>query len=353
MKLKERKWKEVAATLAEALGEKKYTAKACKERWEGLEDGTALIPIELDDDQEGRKILCEARIAERKRIRAEEKAQREWEAGAKDRKKAEERAEKAEKDRERQAERDAKQAEREAEQRIKAEQREGRSQKHAEQVAIMDDIKKMHRAKRTERKNADAINIYLTGYKLNGRKDKNLINGGGSDGETDASDSDGEEDDEDEIDLDLTDAEETSGEEGPSTRPANGTRRSTRISGGKPKVKVTFETLANPRTIMDDGELADVLARRGLDRRAAGETHAEVVARIAAADAAASVETLRGFLANYFDRRKGTHAVLMRRLQEYDAAGSKRGEKGVTATDPEFKKEYEGYTGKFALSMEE
>ncbi|MGG6495380.1 UNVERIFIED_CONTAM: hypothetical protein NY603_20895, partial [Bacteroidetes bacterium 56_B9] len=53
---------EVSIYLAEKTVKRKYTANACQERYEALKNGTALLPIELDDDQEGRRLLREERI---------------------------------------------------------------------------------------------------------------------------------------------------------------------------------------------------------------------------------------------------------------------------------------------------
>lgn len=51
------------------LKERKYSAKACRERYVSLKDGSALLPIELDEDQEGRRKLREDRIAAAKQAR--------------------------------------------------------------------------------------------------------------------------------------------------------------------------------------------------------------------------------------------------------------------------------------------
>lgn len=363
LRLKERKWKDVAAAVAESLQAKKYTPKACKERWESLEDGTALIPIELAVDKEARIALREARVAENKRRRTEQKAAVVWALGEKDRKAAERRALMDERDKERQVERARKQAERDEDERIKAEQRAGLEKKRAEQRAIEDAIKEYHEAKRNERKNADAMYIYYTGKKLNGRRDNNLINNGDdetaySDSDIDMQDSMFDDGDEQAPEMpDLTDAEESfaGGSENETTASCSISARKTekkRVIKSK-KLKVSLETLVNPRSIMDDVELAEVLARRGLRCRAQDETHPQVVARIAAADAEETVPKLKELLAAYFERRKGGREVLVRRLQEYDAASSALGMEGITAIDPDFKKGYEGYRGKFAYALEE
>ncbi|EME88585.1 uncharacterized protein MYCFIDRAFT_90682, partial [Pseudocercospora fijiensis CIRAD86] len=68
--LQEKKWKEVSIYLADKIGKRKYTAKACEERFEAIKAGTALLPIELDDDQAGRRQMREQRIAKAKADRA-------------------------------------------------------------------------------------------------------------------------------------------------------------------------------------------------------------------------------------------------------------------------------------------
>ena len=369
LKLKEKKWKDISAHVAESLGVKKYTPKACKERWESPEDGTALLPIELDPDQEHRRELRENRIAENKRRRAEQKEAAIWALGAKDRKAAEKRAILKQRDEAREAAKAVKQAERDEDERIKAEQRAGIEKKRAEQRAIENAIKTYHENKRNERKNVDAMYLYYTGKKLNGRRDANLIKGADDDDTNYDSNSDANmegfdfDDDENESDMpDLTDAEEDSAGEfdqahqfaGRNSGKRHRASRTTPKRAAKSnKTKVTLETLANPRSIMDDAELAEVLARRRLPRRNRGESHAEVVARLAAADASLETTKIKGLLAVYFDRRKGSREVLIRRLQEYDASSSTAGLEGVTADDPEFKAGYEGYSGKFALAQEE
>ena len=352
--------------MAEGLGEKKYTAKACKERWESLEDGSALIPIELDMDQEGRTALRERRWSEAKRGREQAKAAKEWKLGERGRKQAEKRAELEQRERERQAVKDRKQAEKDEDERIKAEQRAALEKKRAEQRAIEESIKRYHEAKRIERKNADAMYIHLTGKKINGRRGDNLIKAAWEDDTVYGSDSDEEmldsmvDGEEAEPDMpDLTDAEGTSASEDENgehkvkrprfTKP---TRRSQRVVK-TPKTRVTLDTLANPRTIMSSAELDRLIAKRNLPRRADDESHAEVVARLAATDKQEGTATLRQLLLQYFDRRKGARELLIRRLQEYDAADSELGQQGTTAIDPDFKQGYEGYKGKFAFALED
>ena len=78
-KLREKKWQQVAGHVADLIQKKKYTQRLCRERYEALMEGTALTPIELDSDQEGRIELRNTRIATNKRLREEAAAAQEFE----------------------------------------------------------------------------------------------------------------------------------------------------------------------------------------------------------------------------------------------------------------------------------
>jgi hypothetical protein len=70
-KLRDKKWQQVATHVADLIQKKKYTQRLCRERYDALMDGTALTPIELDSDEEGRAELRTTRIATNKRLREE------------------------------------------------------------------------------------------------------------------------------------------------------------------------------------------------------------------------------------------------------------------------------------------
>ena len=70
-RVRARRWGQVASHVADLMQKRKYTSKACKERFDGLLDGTALKPIELDSDQGGRAEMRINRIANNKLARAE------------------------------------------------------------------------------------------------------------------------------------------------------------------------------------------------------------------------------------------------------------------------------------------
>lgn len=76
-KMEMRMWKDVSTFFAGQIGgKKKYTHKACRERYEAILNGTELPPIEFDSDPEGRRKLREARIhaAKAARVAAADKA---------------------------------------------------------------------------------------------------------------------------------------------------------------------------------------------------------------------------------------------------------------------------------------
>lgn len=70
-KLQDKKWTQVAVHFADLISKKKYTSRLCRERFDGLMDGSALKPIELDSDQEGRAEMRRTRISTNKRLREE------------------------------------------------------------------------------------------------------------------------------------------------------------------------------------------------------------------------------------------------------------------------------------------
>lgn len=69
------KWNLVKCKLAIKMDRVKYTGRACKERFEGLQNDTAPPPFEADPDPARRKLLAIAAVAERKRKREEAEAQ--------------------------------------------------------------------------------------------------------------------------------------------------------------------------------------------------------------------------------------------------------------------------------------
>ncbi len=358
-KLEERKWKEVSSMLADRLkGKKKYTATACKERWDALLDGTALKPIELDSDQEGRKAMREARTSDAIARRAEAKleVQRAKEAAAA--KKKEAREAKEEFHRKRTERKMLKQVEKEENLFMQTEKKQAvDARKAAEKEAAalwkaeIDKIliirekeemvyrgltgKALRRIRRVwsvEDINAD---VYEEGFEDDGLEDYLLDDGEGIYVDDDADDEDEDQDNMSDLVSDSDEDKFADSEE--EIAPVRTV-----------VVQVTPTTLANPRSVMTESELEVKLFERGLARRARHETHPHMVARLAAADAALGTEALSTLLSKYFDKGKGSKLVKALRLQELDAEKSAAGEAGVKSTDLEFKKGYEGYKGKFA-----
>ncbi|KAK5128492.1 hypothetical protein LTR85_003160 [Meristemomyces frigidus] len=383
-KVIERKWKEISANLADRLQRKKYTAKACRERFSQVQEGNALLPIEIDPDQEGRKQMRENRIAAAKRRRAEEatKAQRAEEE--RKHRLEEKKAEMAEKERERilkAHERDAIKAE---EERIKKEKAADREARRVAKKAAAERAKAQAKWDRTKRNTDAKLFAGMTGRRMRGaprprraagprRSSGSAARRGGRRSRDDfVNQSEDEEDapvlsDEDEAEI-SEDGGDSDSETVPldsssslnASSPMNGSISATAIpirSAKKPttttKPRVTKKTLLNPRSVMTDAELQVVLFKRGLPRRTVRESHPQVVARLAAADEDLSTPELDELLRVFFDKGKGNKVAKIKRLQEHDAAQSAAGGDGLKSTDLAFKKGYEGYEGEYAGLLED
>jgi len=70
--LVERQWKVVAENLKKKMPIPKFSRHACRERYNGLNDGTARIPPERDPDPEAREAERLAKVEERNRIKLAE-----------------------------------------------------------------------------------------------------------------------------------------------------------------------------------------------------------------------------------------------------------------------------------------
>ena len=332
LKLQQKKWKDIAAHLADRLREKKYTANACQERFEGLLDGTALIPIELDPDQESRAVMRENRIADAKHRRAEaaEAARRAEEA---QRNKAEEHnARKTRKRLARLEEKRAKEAAEAEDQRIKAERLQGKAEAKAKKEAALQRAREEAAEKKKIILAENRLYHHFTGRylkRLQGNKRKADYN-----------------DDEDESDAQFTDSDLEEDYESDAGVEIHRTTTGRTIKEKAPRV--TKDTLLNPRSVMNDHELQVLLSERGLRPRGENESHAQVVARLAAADWKLDNATLNGLLKEHFVGVKGNLGVRIRRLQECDGDyKSALGQAGTKSTALDFKKGYEGYKGKY------
>ncbi|TKA69747.1 hypothetical protein B0A49_06707 [Cryomyces minteri] len=70
-KVYDRRWRFVAMYLRRKIPTSKYSARACKERFEALQNGTARCPPELDENPEARRAERDAKLAERQRVKEE------------------------------------------------------------------------------------------------------------------------------------------------------------------------------------------------------------------------------------------------------------------------------------------
>ena len=325
--------------------EKKYTANACKERLDGLLDGSALLPIELDPDQEGRAILRETRIAEAKRRREEaaEAKIRAHEAGRQAT--AQERLKKLQSKQDKKDQEAANQAKKEAEKRLRQQRAEGKKQEMLVRQFAKQQIQQKRQEKMRLQELENLVYSYYTGTYLQ-RRHRDMVKKGDQE---DCLSSDSEEDEP----AYLLEGEEDDASAAVDNSFTAGRKTESNAAGPSTKPKISKQTLLNPRSIMTDYELERLLATRGLPRRAAGETHPQLVARLAAADKALSMPDIDNLLQANFLSRKNSHKVKELRLQNYDAKHSEAGQRGVESTDLEFKKSYEGYGGKGARFIDE
>lgn len=352
-KLEARKWSEISKSLASKMSERKYTDKACKERFDGLLDGTALIPIELDPDKEGRRILRDARHADARRARAEAEAAAIDALEALRQERVHKKAKKMEIKLARKAQIEANKAEQEQDRQLKRQV----ANNKALAVSKRRQMQLEEKQKRAEwwktREMENLVYAYYTGKVLQ-RKHRNAIKNGVEEEEF-LSD-----DEEEQLDDPYLPEGQQRGGKKTAKKPAIvkvGRPKSGRASRTKkdtvPEVRVSKQTLLNPRSIMTLEELELLLVQRDLPRRTPEETHPHLVARLAAADKVLEIKEIDALLQAHFVRLKGNHPEKEARLQQADANTSKAGKDGVMATDLEFKKGYEGYSGKAARFIED
>ena len=373
-----KKWKEISANLAERIHKKKYTAKACRERYEAVQNGKALLPIEIDPDKEGRKKLRDDRIAAAKQRRDDQAAKVQRFEDEKKRKLEEKKEEADEKERNRILQtRERGEAKAETA-RLKQEKKNEKARIKAAKKAAAEKVKAEEEWAKTVRRKEAEIFTRMTGKKMKsapgarrrpaGGRGRGSRRGGGarrSSREDDfiddddeenvitSSDSDGDEISEDEseasdVDTGLMNGSSTEHVPSSST-PAKPTKKLTTTT----IPKVTKETLLSPRSVMTDAELELLLFERKLPRRTLREDHPQVVARLAAADKDLPTPELDELLRPYFDKGKGSKVAKIKRLQEHDAAKSAAGGAGLKPTDSDFKEFYEGYKGEYRSLVEE
>ncbi|KAK5169694.1 uncharacterized protein LTR77_005672 [Saxophila tyrrhenica] len=347
IKLEQAKWKTISIGLNVSMNKKKYTAKACKERYEAMQNGTADVAFELDPDPVGRMNKRDERIAENKRRRAAAKqAIRDAEEDKK-RKIAAAKERKLGIQLENVNWKQEKMAREREERRLREEKRLG---KEAERKARKAGLQKLREEVEAKRRNKDAeaaVYRYYTGYNIN-RKHGNKQGGDPDSDEDERADYLADSDDSDaSSDGDVPPPVLTQSERISNRRRSASRGRSVSVHPSQ-MVEVTKATLLNPRSIMTDSELADLLHERKLPRRGHDETHPEVIARLAADDDILDNDEVNDLLAKHFMTHKGSIAKRIQRLEEADAANSAAGKRGVKVTDPEFKEQYEGYKGEYA-----
>jgi hypothetical protein len=344
-KLEEKKWKTVSESVGSKLGRKKYTAKACKERHDGLQDGSADMAIEKDPDQNGRAIKREQRIADAKRRRAEFVEAERMAKEEKARLAAEEKERKLKWRAEIEKYRETRKAEREEDARLKAEKKFGKEEERKSRAAGFRFLRSEAAERAGVREAEERIFNYYTGRDLV-RKHANRVKGDYGDDFAD-SDDDGNADY-----LRDSDDDDGSGADDASTASYKPKPKKRAVAPAPPKsATVTKVTLRNPRSIMTDDELDVLIFERRLERRGPTEVHPEVVARLAAADATLSSSTLNSLLEKHFEPTKGKRSVRVDRLQKADAANCAAGKNGLDVTDLEFQDTYEGYKGEYAHTI--
>ncbi|KAK4547750.1 hypothetical protein LTR36_000708 [Oleoguttula mirabilis] len=372
-KVIDRKWKEVSANLADRLHRKKYTAKSCQERLNGVQNGTALLPIEIDQNKEGRKQLRDNRIAAAKLHRAEQAAEAQRAEEERKQRLEDKKADAAEKERERITKVHEREDSKAEELRIKQEKAVDRERKRAMKKAATDQAKAEAEWEKKKRSADAALYAKYTGKRMPGaprvrrapatrRAPGGACRGGRRSRDDFVTLSEDEEDSvelSDEDEVETVDDESDAIEEGSSTvnagsissksTPAKARKKATVTT----KPKVTKETLLNPRSVMTSAELEVLLFERDLARRTGRETHPQMVARLNAADEDLSTTEISDLLSKFFDKGKGSKEAKTKRLQEHEAAKSAAGGNSVKATDLAFKKGYEGYKGEYSGLIED
>ncbi|KAK5131110.1 hypothetical protein LTR08_001328 [Meristemomyces frigidus] len=380
----DRKWKDISGHLGETLHRKKYTAKACRERWEAVQNGTALLPIELDPDKEGRKDMREARISEAKRFRAERAAEVQRVEAEKKARAEERKLEATEQDRIRTLSKHEKDVTKAEEERVKKEKRDHNEKQKEARKAAVKQAKLQSDWEKKVRETEAALFKKITGNRMPGiprtskrrtatkrragrrSRDDDREHGGDDQDSEEPSDKDAaetgedesEDDDKGNSDLDAgTHDKSNDGRSGrgggggisAKTNPAKASKIPTAITNPP----VTEQTLLNSRSILTNDELDTMLFNRKLPRRGGHESHPQVVARLAAADVGLSTPELDDLLRKFWDKGKGSKIAKIQRLQTHEAGASTAGQDGTKATDLGFKKRYEGYRGEYASLLED
>ncbi|TKA49660.1 hypothetical protein B0A54_00328 [Friedmanniomyces endolithicus] len=322
-KLMEKKWVEVAASLALRINKKKYSSRACRERFEGLENGTALLPIEQDKDQEGRKRLREERMAAAKHRRATAiaDARREEEDKA-----ARLEAKKTEALEKRQAvmllaeKRAAENAKQDGMRKKRAEDRDRmRLAKRTAEAQASAELK----WKTTQRVAEKALWEEMVGKNWRSRTvqdpDSSAVGDADAEDDSDASEA---------SDAEVSDKAHKhhrgllggfSLMQDYVPKPENIAPTPAKVGKTPTAALVTAETMADPRSDLAVEDLNAILRVRGLPAKNAEESRFQAIARLCAADKDMSTADLHDTLRRYFIKIKGTRQEKLRAVAEYEA----------------------------------
>ncbi|KAI5360796.1 hypothetical protein Slin15195_G087120 [Septoria linicola] len=396
-RLKDKQWKEVSVYLAEKTNKRKYTAKACFERFTALIDGTALLPIELDDDQPGRRKLREARIAAAKARRAAAEQERKDIEAARLARNEVRKQEKIDAVNRRQQEMLRKEDERKERRRRKEEKKAEQVRARVARETYLEQMR-VEREWEMEKVRVEKM-IYkqITGKELFGkaapreRSRRKRQQGVTMDWEE-------EEEDLDEIMDSASDADDDAGDIDRADSVANFEPKRKKKTVAKKRAQpvrkarakevtakthsvastaeaddeevsdaalegeqgpvratVTRETLLNPRSVLNSGELKVIICRRDIEPHwQEGETHAEVVARIAEFYESLKVDQLKELCKQAEVPPPRRKQDMIHALALADAELSFAGkELHLKSTDIEFMMSYEGYEGEFKKFLDE
>ncbi|KAK5117977.1 hypothetical protein LTR62_004021 [Meristemomyces frigidus] len=337
-KLMENKWKDISQELTLRLEKKKFTGKACRERYEAIANGTALLALEIDPDQEGRRIMRETRIAAAKQRRQTEAAEQQRFADAKKAKIGARKITDAKKQEVLIAERTHRLAEKKEEEQLKkdraVEKMRIKNQKKDALAQAAKELKWLHAKAKAEKMlmkkfSKDFPNTALRSV-ANGkgearRSSKTFHDGYESEmdmatNHEDAADADTEED----MDSDGGEIHSVLGVDIKSLAPADTPIQAVNLTTNPspPSGPITQATLADPRTIMTLPELDLLLKRHSLSSRSPTESNLAVIARIQAHIASLNTAELNALMRGSLLPIRGRRAEKERLLAEYEAGGS-------------------------------
>jgi hypothetical protein len=345
-KLRDRKWQQVATHVADLIQKKKYTQRLCRERYDALMDGTALTPIELDSDEEGRAELRTTRIATNKRLREEAAVAQELE------------------EQQRLAARIAKKEARAAnvvvritkaqqkkldEEKISNMRKQSIAARKAQKAIMANWVAYMKVDMRwaTRKQNVERrVTNRLLGLPLSYRPSRyNRADEEEAEVEAvatihvpdDPEEVDVAAEDDDKLNDDVSTVAASSRCGSVDDNPTPHKKQRTSCSLPSParssksvspkhispgEATVTDKTRASPRSVMTVEELNVVLASRDLPRASDSETHEQVVARLCEEDTLSTQQALRTALKASGLSAGGKKVALIERLQMYDASRS-------------------------------